>query len=260
MKEVIAKKSLGQNFLKDEIVLQKIANSFEVSGNDLIIEVGPGMGALTKYLVQKPSDLICYEIDERMQDILLKFKNDKVNIIFDDFLKRKIKDDIKKDYKNIYVIANIPYYITTPIIEHILNSEIVVNGMTLLVQKEVAERFSALPGTKNYGYFTVLLNHYFNVEILFDVSPKAFDPAPKVTSSVVKLTRKATIYSLDINKFKEFLKIIFKQKRKTLKNNLKGFDWNIIKDVLIENNININCRAEELSYEVLIMIFNSVIN
>ena len=116
MANIPAKKSLGQNFLKDENILRKIADSFDVTEKDLIIEIGPGMGALTKYLIQKSSDLLCYEIDERLKDTLLSFSKENVQIIFDDFLKRNLKEDLQKDYEKIYVIANIPYYITTPII------------------------------------------------------------------------------------------------------------------------------------------------
>ena len=181
MANIPAKKSLGQNFLKDENILRKIADSFDVTEKDLIIEIGPGMGALTKYLIQKSSDLLCYEIDERLKDTLLSFSKENVQIIFDDFLKRNLKEDLQKDYEKIYVIANIPYYITTPIIEHILASGLIIHGMTLLVQKEVAMRFSAKPGSKDYGYFTVFLQHYFFVQKLFDVHPHAFSPPPKVS-------------------------------------------------------------------------------
>ena len=260
MKKIIAKKSLGQNFLKDEVILEKIASSFDSTEKDLIIEIGPGMGALTKYLIKKPSELLCYEIDKRMQDILLSFNCNKVNIIFDDFLKRNIKNDLKRNYENIYIIANIPYYITTPIIEHIIDSEINITGMTLLVQKEVAERFSAKPNSKNYGYFTVLLQHYFKIESLFNVKPSAFVPSPKVMSTVVRLIKKEKVIDLDICLFKKFLKRAFSQKRKTLKNNLKEYDWQKISDVLIKNNISVNCRAEELSYEMFVLIYKTIFN
>jgi len=255
MEPIKAKKSLGQNFLKDEQVLKKIANSFSINSNDLIIEIGPGTGALTKYLVQKSSSLLCYELDERLQPLLISFKSDKCNIIFDDFLKRDLKQDIKDTYEHIYVIANIPYYITTPILTHILESNVVITGLCLLVQKEVAKRFSSQPGTRDYGYFTVLLNHYFDVELLFDVPSSSFVPAPKVTSSVVRLIRKEKIVDVDIKKFQEFLKQAFSLKRKTLKNNLKGYDWSIIEGVLKECFLDINIRAENVSYEVFLKIF-----
>ena len=124
MDNVKAKKSLGQNFLKDENILKKIVNSFPLEEGDLVIEIGPGKGALTKYLAQSSADLLCYEVDERMTSFLLPYESSTTKIIFDDFLKRNLMDDITKDYNHIYIIANIPYYITTPIIEHVLQSGI----------------------------------------------------------------------------------------------------------------------------------------
>ena len=220
MVNIEAKKSLGQNFLKDEKILKIIASSFPTSDNDLIIEIGPGQGALTKYFIQMPGSLICYEIDERMKDILVHFKSERSSIIFDDFLNRDISKDIVDDFENIYVIANIPYYITTPIIEHLLFSGITINGMTLLVQSEVADRFIASPKSRDYGYFTVLLNHFFEMRKLVDVPPSAFSPSPKVFSTVVKFVRKKNIVSLDLDSFQVFLKKAFQYKRKTLSNNI----------------------------------------
>ena len=231
-----AKKSLGQNFLQDENVLKKIANSIKTNEDDLIIEIGPGKGALTKYLQKKNSFLTCYEIDLRMKEILKKFENEKTQIIFQDFLKANIIEDHQKyNYKDIYVIANIPYYITTPIIKHILNQE-KIKSMTLLVQKEVAERFTAKPKSKAYGSLTVYLNYYFNVTYLFDVSRTAFYPVPNVESAVVKFERK--------------------NEKSNLKNNLKGYEWDKIKNVLEENNLNENVRAEELSLKIFEQIAN----
>lgn len=252
-----AKKSLGQNFLQDENVLKKIANSIKTNEDDLIIEIGPGKGALTKYLQKKNTFLTCYEIDLRMKEILKKFENEKTQIIIQDFLKANIIEDHQKyNYKDIYVIANIPYYITTPIIKHILNQE-KIKSMTLLVQKEVAERFTAKPKSKAYGSLTVYLNYYFNVTYLFDVSRSAFYPVPNVESAVVKFERKNEKSNLKNEEV--FFKLIndsFKMKRKTLKNNLKGYEWDKIKNVLEENNLNENVRAEELSLEIFEEIAN----
>ena len=217
MKELQAKKSLGQNFLKDENVLNKIANSIDTD-NDLIIEIGPGMGALTKKLKNKNSYLIAYEIDERAKEYLLPLEDEKTKIIYQDFLKTDIKEDIKKlnfKYNNIYIIANIPYYITTPIIEHIINEKIEVKEMSLLVQNEVANRFSAKSKTKDYGAITVYLNNYFDIKKLFVVKNTCFNPVPKVDSAVVKFTRKDTV--LEDKEFYKFLNTCFSQKRKTLK-------------------------------------------
>lgn len=258
MSEIRAKKSLGQNFLKDEHILESIANSFEVSERDLIIEVGPGKGALTKHLIRKNCSFLCYELDERMKSFLLYFESEKCHIIFDDFLKRDIEQDINGNYEHIYVIANIPYYITTPIIEHFLNSSILIDGMTLLVQKEVAHRFAALPGGRDYGYFTVYLQHFFDIQILFDVSPKAFTPEPKVWSSVVRFVSKESINEGNVVLFQKFLKQAFAQKRKKLKNNLKGYSWNSVLSILEKNGFDENVRAEELSYEVFWEIFKKV--
>ena len=253
MNKIMAKKSLGQNFLKDENILKKIASSFYVTDKDLIIEVGPGQGALTKYFIGMPSSLICYEIDERMKDILLHFKSEKCSIIFDDFLNRNISNDIKENFQNIYVIANIPYYITTPIIEHLLFSGIQIKGMTLLVQKEVAMRFVAKPKSRDYGYFTILLNHFFEVERLFDVPPTAFVPAPNVYSSVVRFKRKDDILDLNIDKFIVFLKKAFSHKRKTLRNNLGDSD--LLDSFIQKNGYSKSLRAEELSYEEFVELF-----
>ena len=255
--EIKAKKSLGQNFLQDETILQNIANSVYTNTSDLIIEIGPGKGALTKYLKKKGSFLICYELDERLKDLLKKYEDNKTKIIFKDFLKANILEDSKNfNYENIYIIANIPYYITTPIIKHIINLE-QLKSMTLLVQEEVARRICALPGSKSYGSLTVYLNYYFQIKYLFKVSKFAFNPVPKVESAVINFERKK-----EKNKVKSeelFFKIINdsnKMKRKTLKNNLKNYNWNKIKEVLEKNNLNENVRAEELSLEIFIEIAN----
>jgi len=255
MEKIYAKKSLGQNFLKDEVILKKISDSFVTSKNDLVIEIGPGKGALTKYLIQKPSTTICYELDERMKEVLLSFKTENCHFVFDDFLKQDLSWISKKGYEHVYVIANIPYYITTPILTHILQSGVKIDGLTLLVQKEVALRFSAKPKSRDYGYFTVLLHHFFDVELLFDVSPNSFNPPPKVMSSVVRLTRKESILDLPLNHFQKFLADAFSQKRKTLRNNLKAYNWDIIFDVLSKHSFSSSVRAEEIPYEVFVEIF-----
>ena len=255
--EIKAKKSLGQNFLQDEEVLKKIANSITTKKNDLIIEIGPGTGALTKYLKEKKSFLICYELDERLKSFLKKYENDKTKIIFQDFLASDIKEDSKVfNYDNIYIIANIPYYITTPIIKHIIDLDN-IKSMTLLVQKEVAERLSAKPKSKSYGSLTVYLNYYFHINYLFTVSKDAFTPAPKVESAVINFKRKEIKPKVkNENVFFKLIEDSFKMKRKTLKNNLKAYNWNKIKTILEKNNLNENIRAEELDLEIFIEISN----
>lgn len=255
--EIKAKKSLGQNFLQNETILKSIANSIKTNKNDLIIEIGPGKGALTKYLKEKGSFLICYELDERLKDILKKYEDDKTKIIFKDFLKADILEDSQAfEYENIYIIANIPYYITTPIIKHIINLE-KLKSMTLLVQKEVAERFTAAPKVKAYGSLTVYLNYYFHIQHLFDVSRFAFNPVPKVESAVINFERKKK--KTIVKEEEIFFKLIndaFKMKRKTLKNNLKEYDWSKIKKILEKNKLTENVRAEELSLDIFVEIAN----
>lgn len=257
MADIHAKKSLGQNFLKDENILRKIAYTFPVSKNDLIIEIGSGKGALTKYLIEHSCSILCYEIDERMHDKLDKYRNKNCSIIYDDFLKRDIQKDIVKTYDHIYVVANIPYYITTPIIEHILSSGIDVSGMVLLVQKEVAIRFCAKPNTKDYGYFTVYLNHYFDVKMLFDVPGSAFYPAPKVTSSVVQFMKKENVQNVDMNQYSKFLKKCFMLKRKTLKNNFNKEEWDKLLPIIQKLGFPDNIRAESLNNDDFMIIFKS---
>lgn len=259
MDSIPAKKSLGQNFLKDEVILKRIADTFSVTEKDLIVEIGPGKGALTKYLIQKSSSTLCYELDPRLKHVLFSFDSEKCHFIFDDFLKRDLFQDIGDFDGNLYFIANIPYYITTPIIMHILESGLTVSGMTLLVQKEVALRFSAQPNTRDYGYFTVLLQHFFDIELLFDVPSSSFDPPPKVTSSVVKFVRKNRIEDIDFARFDTFLKKAFSQKRKTLRNNLGTLDFEKILPILEKYQLPITIRAEEVSYELFLEFFRELV-
>ena len=253
-----AKKGLGQNFLQDETILKRIADSIKTNENDLIIEIGPGKGALTKYLKEKKSFLICYEIDERLKETLKKLEDDKTTIIFKDFLQVDFQDIENKNYENIYIIANIPYYITTPIIKHAIKIK-KLKSMTLLVQKEVAERLTATPGSKAYGSLTVYLNYYFHMNYLFDVSKYAFNPVPKVESAVINMSRiEKLAYLKKEDLFFKLIKDAFHMKRKTLKNNLKYYDWPKIKKVLEEHNLPEHVRAEELSLELFIEIANTL--
>lgn len=245
------KSSLGQNFLIDESVLKRIANLFEVKDSDLILEIGPGMGALTKYLVKKACPVYAYEIDERMKSYLT-YNN--LNVFYGDFLACDLAN--LPGYDNLYVVSNIPYYITTPIIEHIL-SFVVPFKMILLVQKEVAKRFSASCGSKDYGMFTVFLQHFFNISIMFDVCPSSFLPMPKVMSSVIMFERKEIIKDIDVNSFVLFLKKAFSNKRKILKNNLSEY-WDKIEPILVSNNISLMVRAEDLSYEMFVKLFEAI--
>ena len=254
-----AKKSLGQNFLIDKNVISKIVTEVSACNDDLITEIGPGRGALTKELKKYNANLICYEVDKDLYEILTKLDSDKTRVIWQDFLKSNIKEDIKGiKYNKLFIVGNLPYYITTPIIEHIMDSDIIFDKLVIMVQKEVADRFLAKPHFKEYGYITVVLNYYFDISKVIDVSKYAFNPVPKVESTVLRLIPKSNKEELDFDKYKEFLKTCFKQKRKTLKNNLKGYNWNNVKEILDKHNLEENVRAEEISGDILIEIFKNI--
>lgn len=257
--EIKAKKSLGQNFLKDESILQKISESITTKEDDLIIEIGPGKGALTKHLIKKNSYLVCFEIDTRMQDILKTYENQKTKIIYQDILETNIIDSIKDiNYNKLYIIANIPYYITTPIIKKVMKLP-KLESMTLLVQKEVGERLSSKPGNKSYGSLTVYLNYYFDINYLFTVKNTCFEPSPKVASAVINFQKKSLKPQVkDEEKLFKLIEDSFRLKRKTLKNNLTAYNWKKILEVLTKNNLPPNIRAEELSLETFIEISNNI--
>ena len=256
-----AKKSLGQNFLIDNNVINKIIDEVSACEDDLIIEIGPGRGALTSKLKNKGCNVIAYELDRDLSNILSKLEDNKLHVIYGDFLKSNINDDIKNiKYNNLYLIGNLPYYITTPIIEHIISQDLDFKKFTIMVQKEVADRFLAKPKSKNYGYMTLLLNYYFELEKVCDVSKYAFVPVPKVESAVVSFRPRENKPEVDISKYKVFLKNVFRQKRKTLKNNIGGiYDWDKLKKVLAQRNILEQVRAEELSEDVLIDLFHATL-
>ncbi len=248
---VKAKKTLGQNFLIDQNIINKISDNINPEEDDLLIEIGPGMGALTKYLQQKNCQMICYEIDTDLKPYLNNLENNRTKIIYQDILKSNIKEDIKDiKYHHLYIVGNLPYYITTPIIKYLINLDLDIQEMVFMVQEEVADRFTALPGTSNYSSITLYLKYYYNVIKLFKVSKKCFNPMPKVESAIIKFTKRAT--KLDVNK-EVYFKLIndsFKMKRKTLKNNLSNYDFDKILDVLNKYQLDENVRAEQLDEEV----------
>ena len=253
------KKSLGQNFLVSEEIINKIVDSVKATSEDLIIEIGPGRGALTKKLITKNSQVLAYEIDNDLISNLKILENEKVKIKHEDFLKANIKEDIKNiSYKNLFIVGNLPYYITTPIIEKIIDENLNLTSLTIMVQKEVGERFMGEPKSKDYGYFTCVLKYYFVIEKITLVPNTAFYPRPKVNSVVLKLIPREDKSDVDFNKYREFLKQVFRQKRKTLKNNLYGENWEKIKTVLDKYNLPESVRAEELPEEILIAIFKII--
>ena len=254
------KHSLGQNFLKDKGVLARIVDSCDVREDDLVIEIGPGQGALTKFLKLYHCQLVCFEIDERVKPFLKLYEDEKTKVIYKDILDVNIKEEISDfKYNNLFVVANLPYYITTPIIEKIINSKINVEAMVLMVQNEVADRLCAKPNSKDYGFMTVYLNYFYDVDKLFVVNRKSFNPVPNVDSAVVKLSRKINSVKADNEEiFFKLLKDSFMMKRKNIRNNLKKYDLGIIEEVLKEYDLDLGCRAENIPLECFIEIANRI--
>lgn len=256
------KKKYGQNFLKDQNILDNIVKKSKIDKNTLVIEIGVGAASLTLTMQPYAKNIIGYEIDDNLKPILdERLKNiNNIEIIYDDFLNRNIKDDIKKyKYEKIYVVANLPYYITTPIITKIIDDNIDVDKIVVMVQKEVGDRFNAKPKSKNYGSLTVFLNYYFDIKKIMDVSRNCFVPKPNVDSIIVEMIRKNNTY--DVISEKHFFKLVrdsFKYKRKNLKNNLKGYNLNKIEEVLKKYNLDLNVRAEALNIDLFIEISNNL--
>ena len=256
-----ALKKYGQNFLIDDNILNIIANSLE-NKPGLVIEIGPGLGSLTRKLVKRFNQVLAYEIDPKMIQVLQDtIMDSNFKIIAGDFLKANVEKDIK-DYfgqDNIYVIANLPYYITTPILLKILEEAPSIKKMTIMIQKEVAARFLGKPNTKDYNSLSVLIQTYMNVSKVCDVSCNCFYPAPLVESTVIKLERKEQL-DFEIKNEKEFQKInrmLFRQRRKTIVNNLKdAYNKEEILNVLNAMNIKETQRSETLTCEQIIELAN----
>lgn len=258
------KKKYGQNFLRDSSIPRKIVDVSNIPSDCLVIEIGPGAGALTQFLAQSAKQVISYEIDTSLEEILDTnlVGIDNIKIIYDDFLKRNVINDLKEfDYKHLYVVANLPYYITTPIINHLITSNLDVEKIVVMVQKEVADRFCAKPGTKDYSSITVFLNYYFDLKKEFVVSRNNFIPKPNVDSMIISLNRKKEV--LKVNNLELFFNLVrdsFKFKRKNLRNNLKGYNLSKVEEVLEKYNLDLTVRAEKLSLDIFIDISNNLSN
>ena len=256
------KKKFGQNFIIDENTINNIIEAASIDKDTLVIEIGPGAGSLTYKLSKYSKNVLCYEVDTTLKDLLQENLKDcdNVNIIYKDFLKADVIKDIEKyDYKKLYVVANLPYYITTPIILKFISARIPVDKIVVMVQKEVGNRFKATPNTKDYNSLSIYLNYYFDVKKILDVSKNVFMPKPNVDSIVVEFIRKNHKYNLKNEKiFFDLVRDSFKQKRKTIKNNLKNYDLDKIEKVLNKYGYDLNARAEQLSIEVFIDLSNNL--
>ena len=257
-----ANKSLGQNFLINSEVVEKIINSSEITKEDMVIEIGPGLGTLTKYLLEKAGKVLCIELDSKMVKILNdRFsKYDNFEIINADVLKINLNEIINENkrqekIKKVKVVANLPYYITTPIIMKLLEERLDIEGITVMIQKEVADRLIEIPGGKNTGAITYTVYYYCESEKIMEVPNSSFIPEPEVTSEVIKMNLRDKP-AVEIKNPKVMFMIIksaFMQRRKTLLNALTNTKVFINKDeglkILKKLNLSENVRAEELSIQ-----------
>ncbi len=247
-------KSLGQNFLIDDSVLDDIVEGAEISKDDYIIEIGPGVGTLTKELLTRAKRVTSIELDERLVPILKEELKD-----FDNF-EVVHKDALKVDYntligeeKSVKIVANLPYYVTTPIIANLLNGGFNIKSIIIMIQKEVGERIDAEPSTKDYGAFSLLVQYYCDTKIIRNVPPSSFIPAPKVDSIVIRLD-KLEKPRVSVENEKLFFNVIrqsFNMRRKTLWNAMKniGLDKEKIKEGFENAGIDEKRRGETLSIE-----------
>lgn len=255
-------KKFGQNFIVDENIINNIINKSMIDKDTLVIEIGPGAGSLTYKLALNSKNVIAYEIDESLKDILNYNLSglSNVEIIYGDFLLRDVKKDLEKyEYKKLYVVANLPYYITTPIIVKLIEDELNVDKIVIMVQKEVGDRFKAKPNSKDYSSLSVFLNYYYDVFKIMDVSRNVFMPKPNVDSIVLEFVKKDDmLFVKDKTLFFKLIRDSFKQKRKNIRNNLKGYDLDVINNVLSKYGFDLNARAEQLSIEVFVNIANEL--
>lgn len=267
-------KSLGQNFLADEGILYSIGQAAEIDGNDVILEIGPGLGSLTAVLAESAGCVVAVEIDKRLIPILssnlIGYRN--VVILNDDILRIDVNKEVLPYMKNedgtdrrLKVVSNLPYYITTPVIMKLLESGVKAECMVFMVQKEVADRMGAAPGGKDYGALSVAVQYYSRPSVVMQVHPHSFVPQPDVDSSVVKLDLYKTppVELLDKDLFFKVVKAAFGQRRKTLVNALNnasylGLNKDGITEILEKIGIDKNLRGETLSIQQFAQLSNLI--
>lgn len=262
-------KSLGQNFLIDKNILEKIVKNSKINENSNILEIGPGAGTLTRELCKAAKKVVAVEIDEGLIPVLNYVMSDFDNFILinQDIMKVDLKNLIASNFNDeeFTVVANLPYYITTPIIMSLFENDFNVNSMTLMIQKEVASRMTANAGSKDYGALTVAVKYYSSPEIICTAPPHCFVPQPKVTSTVIKLdVYKNPPYSVnDKEKFFKIVKSIFSQRRKTLVNSLSqspfiNCDKDRIVDILNKMGLDEKIRGEKLEIDKIVEFANNL--
>ncbi|MEK5388828.1 16S rRNA (adenine(1518)-N(6)/adenine(1519)-N(6))-dimethyltransferase RsmA [Margalitia sp. FSL K6-0131] len=256
------KKSLGQNFLVDTNILRKITEFADLTKETGVIEIGPGIGALTEHLARSSKKVVAFEIDQRLLPILEDTLSpyDNIQIIHQDILKANVQDVIEKEFsgiKDIMVVANLPYYVTTPILLKLLTEQLPLKGIVVMLQKEVADRVSANPGTKEYGSLSIAIQYYTKAETVMIVPKTVFNPQPNVDSAVIRLMKreKPIVEVEDEAFFFQITRASFAQRRKTILNNLTSAlpngkeNKDLILSSLEKANIDPSRRGETLSIQ-----------
>jgi len=253
-------KKFGQNFLINTGILEDIIEAAEITKDDFVLEIGPGIGTMTQYLCEAAREVVAVEIDKNLIPILKDTLSayDNVEVLNDDILKVDIKTlaEERNAGKPIKVVANLPYYITTPIIMGLFESHVPIDSITIMVQKEVADRMQEGPGSKEYGALSLAVQYYAHPEIVVNVPPSCFMPQPKVGSAVIRLTRHEQS-PVDVENEKLMFQIIrasFNQRRKTLANGLNNFPGlnlskEVIQQCIEELGVPVTVRGEALSLE-----------
>ena len=256
----VFQKRFGQNFLIDTHVLDRIIEASEITKDDFVLEIGPGIGTMTQYLAEAAREVTAVEIDDALIPILKDTLKewDNVTVLHGDILKtdiRKIADE-KNQGRPIKVVANLPYYITTPIIMGLFESHVPVDSITVMVQKEVADRMQTGPGSKDYGALSLAVQYYAEPKIVANVPPNCFMPRPKVGSAVIRLTRHQNppVTTLDEKLMFRLIRASFNQRRKTLSNSLKNsqelpYSKEEIETAITECGLPLNIRGEALTLE-----------
>ena len=260
--DIRASKRLGQNFLVNEDVVNSIVSRAEIAVGDNVLEIGPGLGTLTQKLIEAGAIVKAVEIDAKMINILATtlegYQN--VEIIHADVL----EVDLEQLFggQAFKVVANLPYYITTPIVMTLLEQKLPITQIVVMMQKEVAERFTATPGGKEYGAVTVAVQYFSAPELLFEVAPQSFIPEPAVTSAVVqlKLRNEKPVMLIDEDKFFAVIKAAFAQRRKTLSNNLRayGISSEALQNLSATTQIDFSRRGETLSLQEFAALANEL--
>lgn len=267
---IATKKSLGQNFLTDLNILRNIVAAAELGPEDDVVEIGPGIGALTEQLAKNAHQVLAFEIDDRLIPVLADTLSpyDNIKILHQDILKTDIPTTLAQELPSTgakKLVANLPYYITTPILMNVLQSGVDLANIVVMMQKEVAERLAAKPGTKEYGSLSIIVQYRMNAEVAFIVPRTAFVPQPNVDSAIVKLTKRAplTVMPFDEKAFFKFVKGSFVHRRKSYWNNLLVLFGKSdatkakITAALAACDVDPKIRAEKLSLEKFIELTNA---